>query len=75
MTVEEYFGDWMKVIDKKELLDTTNKVMSIAKTKPICPDIPDIFRAFELCPYNNLKIVMLGQDFSDITISNLLKLL
>lgn len=62
MTVEEYFGDWMKVIDKKELLDTTNKVMSIAKTKPICPDIPDIFRAFELCPYNNLKIVMLGQD-------------
>ena len=62
MTVEEYFGDWMKVIDKKELLDTTNKVMSIAKTKPICPDIPDIFRAFELCPYNNLKIVMLGKE-------------
>ena len=62
MTVEEYFGDWKKVIDKKELFEVTNKVMSIAKTKPRCPDIPDIFRAFELCPYNNLKIVMLGQD-------------
>ena len=62
MKVDEYFGNWIKVINKEELFKVTNRVMMIAKTKPICPDISNIFRAFELCPYNNLKIVMLGCD-------------
>lgn len=62
MTIEEYFGDWLKVLDKKALIEVTNKVMAIARIKPICPDISNIFKAFEVCPYNNLKIVMIGQD-------------
>ncbi len=62
MTIEEYFGDWLKVLDKKSLIEVTNRVMALAKTKPICPDISNIFKAFEVCPYKDLKIVMLGQD-------------
>ena len=62
MSVEEYFGDWLKVIDKKLLLEVTNKVMMIAREKPICPDVENIFKAFRVCPYKDLKIIMLGQD-------------
>lgn len=62
MTAEKYFGDWMSVIDKKEL----TKVMSILgreyKLKKLCPSQSNVFRAFELCSLNNLKVVMLGYD-------------
>lgn len=62
MTAEEYFGDWLKVIDEAEL----NKVLNILtleyKNKNICPTQKDIFKAFNLCTLNDLKIVMLGQD-------------
>lgn len=65
MTVEEYFGDWVHVLDMKEL----NKVMNILsreyKVKKICPAQSDVFRAFKLCPVRDLKVVMLGQDFSN----------
>lgn len=62
MSIKDYFGDWMKVIDQEELERVTRIIGSIYNTHPICPDINDIFRAFKLCPYNNLKVVMLGQD-------------
>ena len=62
MTVEEYFGDWLKIIDRAEL----NKVMYILnkeyKTKLIYPCQSNVFKAFKLCKYKDLKIVMLGQD-------------
>lgn len=62
MTFEEYFGDWVKVINKREL-DSILKLLSIEyRRKPICPNQSDIFKAFRLCPLRNLKIVMLGQD-------------
>lgn len=60
MTLKEYFGDWVRVIDINELQKITNIIGAI--TKPICPSIPNVFKAFELCPYNDLKVVLLGQD-------------
>ena len=63
MTIEEYFGDWMKVIDRESLNSTLNKLNLEYKRKPICPTADKVFKAFELCPYNDLKVVMLGQDF------------
>lgn len=62
MTLDEYFGDWMKVIDRTELNNVMAKVGQEYRRKPLCPAQFDVFRAFELCPLNDLKVVMLGQD-------------
>lgn len=62
MTIEEYFGDWTKVIDRIELNDIMSKLLTEYKRKLICPDQANVFKAFELCPFEDLKIVMVGQD-------------
>lgn len=59
MTVEEYFGDWIKIIDKQELVKVINKLGQMTN---YTPPMKDIFRAFELCKYNNLKVLFLGYD-------------
>lgn len=61
MSFEEYFGGWIKVIDKKELNSVVGKV-SLIKRDLLCPSYHDIFKAFNLCPYDTLKVVMIGQD-------------
>lgn len=61
MTIDEYFGDWMKVLDRAE----TMKIMGWLKTvnpSTLCPALPNIFRAFKLCPYNKCRVVFTGQD-------------
>lgn len=62
MTLDEYFGDWMKVIDRTELNNVMAKVGREYRRKPLCPAQSDVFRAFELCPLKDLKIVMLSMD-------------
>lgn len=57
--MEEYFGDWMKVIDKQELIKVINKLNQMTN---YTPPMKNIFRAFELCKYNDLKILFIGQD-------------
>lgn len=62
MTIDDYFEDWMKVLDRTE----TMKVMGWLRTlnqPTLCPSMRNVFRAFELCPFKDLKVVMLGQDF------------
>lgn len=62
MSLEEYFGDWIRVINQKELntvIDTMNRIYS---SKKVCPAAENVFRAFDLCPYNELKVVFVGQD-------------
>lgn len=58
MSIDEYFNDWMKCIDKNILFKCMNQV----DIKTATPDIKNWFKAFELCSYNNLKVVMLGYD-------------
>lgn len=62
MTLEEYFGDWMSVIDNKELNLVLRKLSPEYMKKSICPAQKNVFKAFELCPYKDLKVVMLWQD-------------
>ena len=53
MNIEEYFGKWMKVTDKKLLLNTIKQIdINTCTPNPI-----DWFRAFEYCDYDNLKII------------------
>ena len=61
MTIDEYFGDWMKVLDRAE----TMKMMGWLRTvnpNTLCPALPNIFRAFKLCPYRECRVVFIGQD-------------
>lgn len=62
MTLDEYFGDWVHVFDMNEL----NKVLTVLnrmyKVKPICPKQEDVFKAFNLCKYDDCKVVFIGQD-------------
>ena len=61
MTIDEYFGDWMKVLDRAE----TMKMMGWLKTvnpNTLCPALPNVFRAFKLCQYSDCKVVFLSQD-------------
>ena len=60
MTIQEYFGDWSKVVDLHEA-DRIIKKLS-ASNHTICPQLKDIFKAFTLCPLNNLRVVVIGQD-------------
>ena len=62
MTLEEYFGDWLKVIDKIELSKVMNTLRVLYKTKKICPNQADVFKAFSLCSLKDLKVVFIGQD-------------
>ena len=60
MTIQEYFGDWSKVIDLAEA-DRILRKLSASKNI-ICPKLKDIFRAFTLCPFSNLRVILLSQD-------------
>lgn len=62
MQIDEYFGDWLTVIDQKELNNVIGKLNMVGKTKPIVPAYKDIFKAFTLCSRRDCKIVFLGQD-------------
>lgn len=62
MTLSEYFGEWLKVIDQKELYNVVEKVNSLYAERIIMPAYEDIFKAFAICPYNELKAVFIGQD-------------
>lgn len=61
MTIEEYFGDWMRVIDKAELVRVS---AWLSKQNPItlCPSHANVFKAFTLCSLHGCKVVFVGQD-------------
>ena len=60
MTIREYFGDWSKVVDLHEADRILRKLS--ASNHIICPRLKDIFKAFTLCPLNDLRCVILGLD-------------
>ena len=62
MTIEEYFGGWTKVIDKTELNHVLGVLSKEYLSKSVCPNQTDVFKAFKLCPFEDLKVVFLGQD-------------
>lgn len=62
MRLEEYFGDWLWVIDEDELFTVLNSIDQYYSMRKVCPAPENVFRAFELCPYDELKVVFVGQD-------------
>ena len=61
MTIDEYFGDWMKVLDRNETMKIMGWLRNINQST-LCPKIKDVFKAFKLCPYNSCRVVFIGQD-------------
>ena len=60
MTIQEYFGKWNIVVpidQVEEIIKVVNK-----SAKPVCPAIKDVFKAFTVCPYDDLKVIVIGQD-------------
>ena len=60
--LHNYFGLWSKVLPLLEL----KKVLTILdreyKLKNIYPKKDYVFKAFKLCPLEDLKVVFLGLD-------------
>lgn len=61
MTIEEYFGRWLRVMDIPEMTKALNEIRKINPDR-LCPEYPDIFKAFELCKYEDCKAVFIFQD-------------
>lgn len=62
MTKEEYFGDWAQAIDMDGVDKMLHRIRRQAKGQVVCPAYSDIFRAFHLCPFRSVRVVVLGQD-------------
>lgn len=56
-----YFGGWSKVLSESNLREVLD-VLNIEKLEEITPAFYNIFKAFELCHYDDLKVVMVGMD-------------
>ena len=57
--------DWYNVLKDRitdEDLDNIRKVGKEFKTKTIYPPASDTFRAYRESPYNDIKVVIIGQD-------------
>jgi uracil-DNA glycosylase len=57
---------WKKLLqeefNKPYFEELTNFIREEYKTKRIFPPPKDIFKAFDLCPFDQVKVVILGQD-------------
>ena len=62
MRLDEYFGDWLQVIDVGELNKVVTKLNTIYQAKPVVPEYKDVFKAFTLCSMHDCKIIFLSQD-------------
>ena len=62
MTLGQSLGKWINVFDKQELAVVLNTLNGLYRTKLICPKAENVFRAFQLCPYDSCKVIFIGQD-------------
>lgn len=57
---------WQTIIDHEKqqpyFKELTKRVLQEYKTTTIFPPLEEIFNAFKLCEYNNVKVVIIGQD-------------
>lgn len=63
VNIEESWKDVLKdEFEKEYFKELVNFVKQEYSSKEIFPKGKDIFRAFNLCPFNNVKVVIIGQD-------------
>lgn len=63
-------SEWTRILQETLKSDYMNKLMSFLKMEyalnEIRPSKEDVFKAFKLCPYESLKVVIIGSDPSCI---------
>ena len=59
MTIQQYFGDWSKVLD---LAEANRIIRRLSASDSVCPQVKDVFKAFRVCPLDSLRVVLLSQD-------------
>lgn len=62
MTLQEYLGNWTRVLDANEFSRVMGWLDRLYNTKLVCPAKEDVFKAFNLCPLEDLKVVFIGMD-------------
>lgn len=62
MGLNEYFGDWLDVIDINELNKVVAKINNVYHISPVVPEYKDVFKAFTLCSKHDCKVIFLAQD-------------
>ncbi len=66
MSAVKIHPSWRKVLNEEFEKPYFEELISFVKkeysTKKIYPEGKNIFRAFELCPFESVKVVILGQD-------------
>ncbi len=61
--IEQSWKDLLKgEFEKEYFINLVNFVKQEYKTHKIYPPAKEIFSAFDLCPVNNVKVVIIGQD-------------
>lgn len=57
MTIQEYFNGWCQVVD----LDNADLIMhKLSREKELCPLLNNVFKAFRICPFEDLRVVVIG---------------
>lgn len=57
-----WFEKLTPILTTKEMSDVRAKIKTERQTKTIWPLGPDVFSVFQLCSYENTRVVILGQD-------------
>lgn len=64
--LKESFNTWynplQSIINTPEFNHLGKEINYLYSNKQICPLKEDIFKCFQLCDYNDLKVIILGQD-------------
>lgn len=60
MEIQSYFKEWSQVIPLQKTESIMRELVSL--NKPLCPGNTEIFKAFLKCRYEDLRLVIIGQD-------------
>ena len=60
--MNKFFGKWFPLIPIRLLYDVLYDLNHIKKHVRVYPSDDKVFKAFSSCDYDNLKVVMIGQD-------------
>lgn len=62
MNLRDSLGKWVTVFDRKETTSLLHELNILYNTKIVCPAPENVFKAFQLCPYDKCKVIMIGMD-------------